>query len=263
MNTLLRVLAVLTWSASSVAVADTVRLSVGDRLERFDLLKPAVHRYVRYSVGVDGSRKVIDIWQRTMTIEKPADGGAPALHIAQRWDEADGKVVLIQDSWFERDTFRASTHVRHVERDGKTQIGGYRFGDREVVGMQELADNARKDFVKPLPQPSYNFETDMEFLQTLPLAEGRTFDIPFYDAGVDEPGRYPFVVAGSARVPGPDGRPVDCWLVTADYNTGKVVNRFWIAKSTQVLIREEGALADGGTIVKALLPVESGDGPTD
>jgi hypothetical protein len=241
------------------ARADTLRLKVGEPLARFDRLQSGAHRYLRYTIAPDGTRKAIDIWQRAVSFAPPAPGRPISLHIVQRWDEVEDKVVLIQDSWFDSKTFKPQTHIRHLERDGKTTLGGYRFTDTQVVGMADLADNSRKDFVMPLPEPSYNFEYDMEFLQTLPLTAGRTFNIPFYDAGVDKPGRYNFVVAGSAVIAGPDGKPVDCWLVTADYNTGKIASRFWFAKSTQVLIREEAPQDGGATLVKTLLPPESGD----
>jgi hypothetical protein len=39
-----------------------------------------------------------------------------------------------------------------------------------------------------------------------------------------------------------------------------VKSRFWVAKRGQVLMREEAALDDGRTLVKALLPPEAGDG---
>jgi hypothetical protein len=240
------------------ASAEALRLRVGQPLARFNKLQAGVHRYLRYTVAPDGSRKAIDIWQRTISFAPAATGQPDALHIVQRWDEVDGK-VLIQESWFDTRTFKPQTHVRHAIIDGKTSLGGYRFTDSQVVGMTDLADNSRKDFVMPLPEPSYNFEYDMEFLQTLPLAAGRTFNIPFYDAGVDKPGRYDFVVAGSAVIAGPEGGPIDCWLVTADYNTGKVASRFWFAKSSQVLIREEAPQTGGAILIKTLLPPEHVD----
>lgn len=240
------------------AQGDTMRLKVGEPLARFAKLRPAVHRYVRYRVGTDGSRKAIDIWQRTVSFGPAAQGKPDALHIVQRWDRVDGK-ILIQDSWFDLRTFSPTTHVRHTVVDGKDDYAGYRFDTAQVVGMADLANNSSKDFVMALPEPSYNFEYDMELLQTLPMANGRTFNIPFYDPGSGKPGRYNFVVAGSETIPGPDGRPIDCWLVTADYNTGKIGARFWFAKSNQVLIHEEAPMDGGGTFVKTLLPQEAGD----
>jgi hypothetical protein len=250
--------AMLAGSASGAA-AETVRLNVGEPLARADLLQPGVHRYVRYFIkGED--RTAIDVWTRTLSFA-PHEG-VRAMHITQRWTRAAETRVLIQDSWFEPGTFRPTSHIRRAESTGKVEISGYQWTPTKVVGMADLADNVRKDFVMPLPQPSYNFEYDMETLTALPLAAGRVFDIPFYDAGIDEPGRYLFKVAGQEVITGPDGKPLDCWLVTADYNTGQVKSRFWFAKRGQVLVREEAALDDGRTLVKALLPPEAGDAPS-
>jgi hypothetical protein len=139
-------------------------------------------------------------------------------------------------------------------------VAGYRFLPDKVEGLADLPDNSRKDFSLAYAEPAYNFELDMEFLQALPLADGYAANIVFYDAGIDpKADHYVFKVAGSDRIVGWDGRPVDCWVVTADYNTGKVRSRFWFDKKSQVLIREEAPLDSGGTLVKTLLPPEAGD----
>jgi hypothetical protein len=251
--------AALALGLAGAASAEVVRLNVGERLARADLLQPGVHRYVRYTIkGED--RVPVDVWTRTLSFA-PHDG-VRAMHITQRWTRGSAENhVLVQDSWFEPGTFRATSHIRRLESAGKVEVSGYQWTPAKVVGMADLADNVRKDFVMALPQPSYNFEYDMETLTALPMAAGRVFDIPFYDAGIDKPGRYLFKVAAQEVITGPDGKPLDCWLVTADYNTGQVKSRFWFAKHDQVLVREEGALDDGRTLVKALLPPEAGDAP--
>jgi hypothetical protein len=256
------VLSLLAFSlvAPSVANADTVRLSVAQRLQRFSLLTPGAHRYVRYLVKPDGSRQLVDIWDRRVSFGPAPDGGGSGMHILQRWDRADKSSVLIQDSWFERGTFQPLTHIRRTEKNGQTTLWGFRFTGGAIVGLRNLPGNERATFSMPQNEPHYNFEYDMELLQTLPLAGGRTFDIPFYDAGIDsKPDRYKFVVAGSARVIGPEGKPMDCWLVTADYNTGKVQSRFWFAKRGQLMLREEEVRDDGSILLKVLLPPEPAD----
>lgn len=241
------------------AHAEMVHLSVGPRLARAAFLQPSTHRYVRYLIKPDGSRHLVDIWTRHLSFERGADGGEQ-MRIQQRWDRADGAAVLIQDSWFQPGTFRPLTHIRRTERPDKTVIWAFRFDRDEVKGMPEIASNERSDFSIPQKEEHYNFEYDMELLGALPLAAGRKFDIPFYDAGIDkQPDRYEFDVAGSARLQGPDGKTIDCWLVTADYHTGKVQSRFWFSKKDQVLIREEATGPDGAILIKTLLPPEPGD----
>lgn len=55
------------------------------------------------------------------------------------------------------------------------------------------------------------------------------------------------------------GRPLECWLVTADYNTGHVIAKFWIDKNSQVLVRESVHSPDGKTWVKTLLMPDARD----
>ena len=236
-------------------------VKVGEVLARFALLKAGVHRYVRYRIDGD-KRTLIDVWTRRISFE-PKDGRM-LMHIWQRWDEANAKpggaTALEQDSWFEPSTFRPLTHIRRVTMDGKIIVGGYRFLPDKVIGLADLPDNTRRDFSLAYAEPAYNFEYDMELLQTLPLAEGYAANIVFYDAGIDpKADHYVFKVAGSDRILGWDGRAVDCWVVTADFNTGAVRSRFWFDKKTQVLVREEAPLDGGGTLVKTLLPPEAGD----
>jgi hypothetical protein len=245
-------------SATPGARANTqvVAVRAGDRISGMDHLPPGTRRYVRYVAKPDGSRQLIDLWQRTVRLE-PQGAGPRKLHIVQRWDSARDGSTLIQDSWFNPTTFVPLTHVRRLTKDGKTTVLGYTFGTQAVTGLGGLPASANDNFRMPLTEPVYNFEYDMEMFEVLPLAAGKTFDIPFYDAGIDKaPRRYRFTVAGSDQITSWNGNPVDCWLLTGEYGTGKVLNRFWISKDSHVLVREEGGRPDGSALVKALLPGE-------
>lgn len=239
------------------ACAEIASLKVGDKLARADLLKPGVHRYLRYTVK-DGQRATRDIWSRQIAYEQI--DGKRQLRITQRWDAVGEKPYLrLQDSRFEADTFRPLSHINEVTRDGKTQKAGYRFTGNDVVGIDDMPDNAKKGFSATSSEPAYNFETDIEFLQGVPLAAGYAVSIPFYDPGLSPAARYVFKVAGEAKMPGADGRAIDCWIVTADYNRPGYESRFWFAKDSQVMIRQESPLPEGGLLVKTLLPPEAAD----
>lgn len=239
-------------AATSGAVAAPTAVPVGTPPARMVLLRPAVHRYLRYSIK-DGVRSTTDIWTRTISYE-PHEG-VRRLHITQQWDRAVPPVSVVkQDAWFDAGTFAPLTHVRTLQRDGATSIGGYRFTPGAVVGMAELPNNLRKDFRAASPEPAFNFEYDMELLQVLPWRRGYVADIVFYDPGLEPLAHYLFRQVGEARLVTPSG-PVDCWVVTADYNTGHVVNRFWIDKRTQIVLHEQGQ-KDGTIYVKTLLADE-------
>jgi hypothetical protein len=243
--------------ANNRALADVTVLHVGDKLSRAYLLKPGVHRYTRYTITPDGHRNTIDVWSREISYETKE--GRAVLHIHQQWDEVAPVATLIQDSWFEPDTLRPLTHIKKVVRDGKTTIGGYRFMPDKIVGMDELPDNSRKGFLQISPEPTNNWETDMEFLQALPLGDGYAANINFYDPALDPPARYTYTVTGSDSIAAPDGSQIDCWVVAIDFKTDNASSRFWFAKKTQILMREEVRTADGNVLVKTLLNPESGD----
>ena len=240
-------------STPALAAEPTV-IHVGDRLARLELVKPGVHRYLRYKI-LGEQRELIDIWTRRVSLE------SQQMHIVQRWDEIGPPAFyLIQDSWFDPSTFRPTTHVRRGNKTGEVKVKAYRFLPDEIIGMADLAENTDKDYRMAATEPAFNFEYDMEFLQALPLVEGYQASIPFFDAGIDKkPDRYVFKVAGSEKIQGPDGGLVDCWLVTADYNTGQVRSRFWFDKKTQLMIHEEAPLEGGGMLVKTLIGSESAD----
>lgn len=239
------------------AHAETAQLNVGQALARADLLKPGVHRYLRYTVK-DGQRATRDIWSRHVVYEQV--DGKRQLRITQRWDAVGEKPSLrLQDSRFEAGTFRPLMHIDEATREGKTRKAGYRYSGNDVIGIADMPDNDKKDFAATSSEPAYNFETDIEFLQTLPLAAGYTVSIPFYDPGLSPAARYVFKVAGEGQVAGADGRTIDCWIVTTDYNRPGYESRFWFAKQSQVMIRQESPMPDGGLLVKTLLPPEAGD----
>jgi hypothetical protein len=239
----------------AAAQAAVHNVDVGTPLPRFSLLKPGTHHYLRYIRTADGGNVPVDIWARDVRFEER--DGKRQLHIVQRWDGAMASAaaspsVKRLDSWFDSATFRPLSHVRITEKDGKKVVEGFLFAPDRVSGMQDLADNTQKALSVASSEPTFNFETDIEFLQALPLAEGYEAGINFYHPGGPAPKRYSFKVAGSETIAGPGG-PVDCWVVTTDYGTPGADATFWFAKATQLMVRQESAPRDGKVLVKTLI----------
>ena len=235
-------------AAAPAAFAAPTAIELGKPLPRFNLLKESTHHYLRFMQSGEANNPA-DIWTRTVRFE---NGG---VHITQRWDGAGPTpTVRIIDSWFDKETLRPRSHQTMAERDGKKTVEGYLFSPEKITGMPDLADNAKKDLSVASSEPTFNFETDIETLQTLPMAAGYEASINFYHpGGAAAPQRYVFKVTGSATIAGPSG-PVDCWVVTTDYNHPEMpLSTFWFAKSTQLMVRQEGKLPNGKTLVKALI----------
>jgi hypothetical protein len=243
--------------AGAAKASDRIVFTVGDKLPRAALLTAGTHRYLRYIVK-NGRRVPVDIWVRKISFEQR--GGRRLVRIWQQWDApGEGDPSRIEDSVLEAGTMRPISHVRARTQAGKTITSSYLYDGATVTGDAAASDNAAKDFTKTGAAPLYNFVPDIEWLQQLPMSPGRVLVASLYDPGSGEPGEYSFTVAGSERIAGPDGKPVDCWLVTTDYNhPERGVARFWFAKANQQMIRQEADMGERGKLVKTLLPPESG-----
>ena len=235
--------------ASRGLTAEPHVLRVGDLLPRFDWLKPGIRTYLR-SRQVGDQHVPVDIWRRETRIETV--DGVERLRIVQRWDSPT--TVAERDSVFELGTFRPLTHLRTSTRDGTRIVEGFRFSDGAITGLDGVADNSRAGFSAATDEPMYNFETDMEMLQTLPLAAGYAVSIPFYHPGGGAPARDLRTGTREDRRKGPDGRDIDCWVVETDYNNPDgPPSRFWLARATQQFMRLEARAPDGSVFRKYLL----------
>ncbi|MDR6623999.1 DUF3108 domain-containing protein [Caulobacter segnis] len=240
-------------AASSAAWVAPTPVSVGQALARFDKLKPATHRYLRYRQMGD-TITPLDVWTREIRIE-PDAAGVKRLHIVQHWDGSTPGTVKTLDSWFELGTFRPFSHQRSTTgKDGQTKIEGFDFKPDRIVGLKDLPGNAQAAYDMASPQPAFNFETDMETLQALPLAAGYEAEIVFHHPGGEAPAPYRFKVTGSETLTSSAGGKVDCWVVTTDYNHPEwAPARFWLAKDSQVVVKVVSPAPDGSIWVKTLL----------
>jgi hypothetical protein len=236
----------------SKAFAAPEEVKVGQALPRFEKLKPGVRRYLRHR-EMNGVVRSIDIWTREVRFEERE--GKPLLRIVQQWTgPASAPHTLRLDSWFERGTFRPITHERFYERAEEKRNEGFRFLADKIGPLETTPGNVHKKFEMASPEATFNFETDMEFLQTLALAPGYEASIRFYHPGGPAPAAYIFKVAGAERLAGPGGEPIDCWLVTTDYNVPSAKPaRFWVSKKDQIVLKVEQVSADGSKTVKTLL----------
>ncbi len=234
------------------AAGEPVDVRMGERLARIDLVKPGVRQYLRYRQTGE-TMSAVDVISIHVAFEER--DGERQLHVTQHWDlaapQSGGRTL---DSWFEPGTFRPSTHIRRITKDGVTTTEGFLFTEERITGLAGVADNARADYDVASPVPAFNFETDLLFLQALPLAPGYAARIVFHHPGGPPPAPYVFTVSGADTLTGPDGRGVECWIVTTDYNQPeRPATRFWIAKDTQQVIKVVTPMDENSQFVKTLI----------
>ena len=121
-------------------------------------------------------------------------------------------------------------------------------------GDAAVTDNRLAALDVATPTGTFNFETDIEMMTTLPWREGYAARIPFYHPGGGAPQAYGISVTGSEPVAF-GGRRVECWVVTLDYGRG-ATGRFWVAKDSQAVLKVEQRTPGQPTLYKVLLPSE-------
>lgn len=229
-------------------------VNVGDPLPRWDRLRPGTARYLRYREE-NGRRIAMDIWSRTVAFDSDPQGGARRLRITQSWNGATLPFDRSIDSWFEPESFRPLRHRTRTVRDGQAREAGFLFTPEAVTGDPNLAGNSQASLRVETPEPTFNFEADMELLATLPWREGYTARINFYHPGGDAPRHYDYRVTGAGSVDF-GGRQVPCWIVTVDYGSQGDA-RFWIDRQSQTVLKVATRGPDiQGTLYKILLPAE-------
>src|SRR3546814_2536532 len=86
---------------------------LGDRLPRFDLVRPGAKTYL-ISTSKDGRHNATNIWRREIRFENGK------LRIVQHWDGVGSNAPFVdRDSLFELGTFRPSSHTRVTVKPGK------------------------------------------------------------------------------------------------------------------------------------------------
>src|SRR6201999_4389492 len=93
------------------------------------------------------------------------------------------------------------------------KLSAYNWKWDGISGADSVADNARKGFTLAFAEPNLNWNLDIETFEMLPLAEGRSFLINFYDAGLDPPQYVRYTVKGSEKLEQQGAGAVDCWVL--------------------------------------------------
>jgi hypothetical protein len=229
--------------------AEALDINVGSTLPRIENLKEGSKTYIRYRIRTDGVSEPIDLQVKTLKVEERA--GTKELRISQHWQTATAALRL--ESLFEPKTLKPLTHERIREREGKITKEGFRFLGKRVISLETMPDNSRAGFEIAGAVTPFNFEIDLETLQSMPLEKGAEFRIPFYHPGGPAPAHYTFKVVAE-EVLRLGGASIPCWVVSTDYNAPeKPLAKFWIEKGSQTVVRVVQPLDDGTTIVKALV----------
>ena len=185
-----------------------------------------------------------------VSLEKP-NGDLLNASIWTRKTEIQGEIIIISQKW--RNTTKQRNKllysilksknfapIYHKTTQGSGTVKAFNFYKHKIEGSDSIKNNTEKDFLLEFNKPAFNWELDLEFLQTLPYKLNTNFVIKFYHpGGKSNPKYYNYTVIGREKIVMTDGRKIKSWVLKINYSKNNSAT-FWIgAKNRQVLRVEE------------------------
>ncbi|GGA89196.1 DUF3108 domain-containing protein [Puia dinghuensis] len=237
------------------AQTDTIRPGKGGLVTR--TLRPGVRQYLLVYLDPEHNVRQLRFWYWVREIASGQRNGQSVFFITQRWYGSDTGVYREVYSVNDARDFSPVYHRELVH--GK--LNAYDWGKEGIRGADTVPDNARKGFSLAFTEPNLNWNLDIETFEMLPLAEGRSFLINFYDAGLDPPQYQRYTVKGSEKVTLQDGVQMDCWILSTEGKspTGtEYTETYWISKKEHAFLKEEDHF-NGMIRYKLLMPISTPD----
>lgn len=210
-------------------------------------LRTGQRQYFIYMQDTTRSTKTLVFWYWLRRIDRESH----YFHISQRWFGQDTAMYREVTSLNSTTDFAPLYH----EEIKRGKVYAYNWSPTQVWGADTVRDNAAKDFTLAFSQPNLNWNLDIETFEMLPLDEGKTFAINFYDAGLDPPQYVVYKVSGSEVIQTLGGTHVDCWKLTTDGQHKDIhyTETYWISKKDHEFLKEEDHYGSGFRL-KILMP---------
>src|SRR6185312_3603347 len=175
---------------SVMAQVDTIRMS--DKRLNTSALKPGLNQYLVYFQNPK-TPKSLRFWFWLRDIKTGERDGQKVFTITQHWYSADSATYRYIYSVNRQSDFAP---VYHIETIG-AKTKAYNWGADKITGADSIGQNLQKGFSLDFKLPNFNWNLDIETFEMLPLANGKTFAINFYDAGLSPPEWVNYKVIGS------------------------------------------------------------------
>jgi len=217
-------------AAISKGQADTIRPGKGHLLT--ETLKPGLRQYLVYFQNPQHADRLgFWYWLRDISIE--TRDGIKYFAITQHWYGGDSTAYRKVYSENAVEDFAPVYHTETVR--GKTR--SYHWTGKDIKG----ADS----FYLSFNEPNLNWNLDIETFEMLPLGEGKSFWINFYDAGLDPPKYVLYKVTGSEELTLMSGEKVDCWKLYTEGSSprGPYSETYWISKQGHEFLKEEDSFS--------------------
>ena len=229
-------------SLSTYAQTDTIRLK--DKRLNTSVLKPALNQYLVYFQDPEKKTSLrFSLWLRDIRLQER--NGEKVFIITQHWYGSDtaGRGYRSIYSINKAADFAPIYHAEAINNNTKA----YNWGPDKITGADSVAQNQQRGFSLDFKLPNFNWNLDIETFEMLPLAEGKTFVINFYDAGLDPPAYVNYKVTGSETIATLNNEKVDCWklFTEGDYQGKHYSETYWISKKDREFLKEEDSYPGG------------------
>lgn len=205
------------------------------------VLIPGAHRYLVYfKMGKDSSRKMYQLWSRT--IEFTDYNGKEAIRVKQKWEDND-TIIHTANTILDKKTFATYYHENWWKGRGTSTFDFVsKVATSDGVSLKDKKDSLSirqlKAFDAATTQYFLNWHLDLEVFPILPYKEGVTFKINFYDPGNPSPRYEAYSVIGSAILAGYNNQKIDCWLLKHG-SLPRNQEIFYISKQTREVLKLE------------------------
>ncbi|MBF9220435.1 DUF3108 domain-containing protein [Hymenobacter ruricola] len=220
---------------AAAQTADTIRLT--DHRLQTARLRTGTRQYLVYYQS-PAKPKSLGFWLWRREVQATTHQGEAAFRITQHWYGSDTTSYREVSSLLRAADFAPLYHAETV----KGQRKAYNWSATSIAGADSVAGNQATAFKLAFRQPCFNWNLDIETFELLPLAAGKRFVIPFYDAGQGLPTYVAYTVTGREVLAVPGGRPVACWkLVTEGHTPTNVpyTQTFWLSQKNHEFLKEE------------------------
>lgn len=238
------VLSVSAGAATATAAVDAGGVSTVTPADmHLDRLRPATMTYLVYMHGAPGtgiSRAML----ATSEVKRERVDGRDAWVIEQHWEDETGMVHTARTVHDARDLAtlaQTSAWSRPTGAFSSTVVPGEGRGTIEGDLPQDRRERMQAGFATMDDGWWFNWHSDLTLLPLLPYERGGTLRLHLFDVGMPAPMDVDYTVVGERTLHGADGTAYECWLVETESGSpgSGNVQRFWIDRSSRVVIKEE------------------------
>lgn len=244
--TFVQVLLVLTFAVSAFAQNKSEIINISAKDLDLKTVKPGNYSYLVYTKKTkEGGAENLSLVN--IKIETKQYNGKEAFAITQSWENAanpfhkaytvlsatDGTTLYHETFWQQTGiNSKFDFETKKVTLEGEpTEAMKPRY--------EQFKTMTETGFQKSFAAYNLNWHSDLIIFQMFPYKENRTFRVNFYDPGSAEPQIADYIVTGSDTIKDSSGEKIDCWTMEFRSEKYKSVQKFWVAKKTKEVLKEE------------------------